>query len=588
MNQRVSVDSDRFSRLLVDGMRSPGDVSWFIGPHGFLHICRAAVGGNDAVALADPRLAMLLDDLDDHATAFDGPPPSDRAKVMLSCARSLIAGDPIEADRASGTLTGDLAALLSGQQPDALHAIVVPIVVSLHAHGQQALLSIIDYGLPGRGLDLGLAPFQRVDSDFEVAVETAARASGYAGDFRYAVLSQRTHIPLHVVGGPSVGLGAAVALRRLDGAQLAPPIDPEWVFTGPIGGDGKVGSLCDSQRGDEYRQKVTALAGRTLVYPAVDSAVVSAHAEALNEPPRLIAVTSLAETEGLIARHLDGRAAYNRALRDAPTIPSTTLARSRSALPWVVAGFVAVLASIGALWLGNQRSQDDLSDQQRRRAAGASKAVTVPTGAGLTDAPFRIDAAEVSNAQFQLCIDGGACRQPSGDEARQIADPANAGFPVTGVEASDGETFCLWAHDGDGSLPTFEQWSDAVRFAAPEEWPYGDEARADLVEAVDNGLPTEIQPVISGAVAEASVAHLAGNVAEWTRTSCHTASSECTEVASLSETSGIGLRIVGVPYSLAREPFGGADWWLRERHDDYVINSEFASRDLGFRCVEDV
>jgi formylglycine-generating enzyme required for sulfatase activity len=124
---------------------------------------------------------------------------------------------------------------------------------------------------------------------------------------------------------------------------------------------------------------------------------------------------------------------------------------------------------------------------------------------------------EVTIAQWQHCVDDGACSfsPKPGLGAR------DDGFPVTGIGALDAQEFVAWAQKATGEnvqLPTLEQWREfsevpqrptAKRFSDPRmAWAagYGSEANID---------PT-LRP--SGGFGHTSkqIADVRGNVWEWT------------------------------------------------------------------------
>jgi formylglycine-generating enzyme required for sulfatase activity len=150
-----------------------------------------------------------------------------------------------------------------------------------------------------------------------------------------------------------------------------------------------------------------------------------------------------------------------------------------------------------------------------------------------TFAPFWIDRTEVSRAQYQMCVDAGACTPAMDSEFSTAPDqPINR---VTWVEAT---AYCAWR---DARLPTEAEWEYAARGPDRLIFPWGnlfDGARANhcdgnCVEADwatsvnfanrenDDGY-TVTAPVESYADGLANGAswvgtlNMAGNVQEWT------------------------------------------------------------------------
>ena len=150
--------------------------------------------------------------------------------------------------------------------------------------------------------------------------------------------------------------------------------------------------------------------------------------------------------------------------------------------------------------------------------------VTVPS----LDA-FDIDAHEVTNAQYQLCVDLGECSEPASTEVDgedYYGDPDYGRHPVVNVSRAQAQHYCEWI---GRTLPTEAQWERAARLGPHPKYekrmfPWGGttasgctagEARyavtrscADLPPAVDYS---------EGDLTAHKVRNMASNVAEWVR-----------------------------------------------------------------------
>lgn len=183
-----------------------------------------------------------------------------------------------------------------------------------------------------------------------------------------------------------------------------------------------------------------------------------------------------------------------------------------------------------------------LGDTRERPADGAAMAY-VPGGefrigqkASLQDRvhtveldSFWIDRTEVTNDQFRLCVDAGACRPPTrcawGEPT--YADPSKADHPVICVTWQAASDYCRWA---GGRLPTEAQWEVAARGPQAPIYPWGDDLDGAPLNACDVNCPHEDQrvkedddgygrtaPVGSypGGASWCGALDMAGNVWEW-------------------------------------------------------------------------
>jgi formylglycine-generating enzyme required for sulfatase activity/endonuclease YncB( thermonuclease family) len=138
---------------------------------------------------------------------------------------------------------------------------------------------------------------------------------------------------------------------------------------------------------------------------------------------------------------------------------------------------------------------------------------------------FWIDRTEVTNAQFRLCVEEGACKEPEfwGDIRLD-----GSALPVVGVAWEDATAYCRWA---GGRLPTEAEWEKAARGTDGRVYPWGndfDGIRANFCDRscefwdedhdldVNDGSP-KTAPVGSypAGASALGVLDMAGNVWEW-------------------------------------------------------------------------
>jgi serine/threonine-protein kinase len=138
---------------------------------------------------------------------------------------------------------------------------------------------------------------------------------------------------------------------------------------------------------------------------------------------------------------------------------------------------------------------------------------------------YWVDVYEVTNGQYQACVDAGVCPAKeytrSGHHDPYYGNPEFDSFPVLGVSWSEADTFCQeWR---GGRLPSEAEWEYAARGTDGRLWPWGN-ARPTL--NLLNYLPsTEIPAGYYGDAAEVGsrpdgaspfgLHDMAGNAYEW-------------------------------------------------------------------------
>lgn len=144
---------------------------------------------------------------------------------------------------------------------------------------------------------------------------------------------------------------------------------------------------------------------------------------------------------------------------------------------------------------------------------------------------FWIDRTEVTNAQYQLCVEAKACAAhvQSGSLGRQsyYGNPTYDNYPVIWVNWKQASAYCEWA---GGRLPTEAEWEYAARGPDGRQYPWGDHFDGKRLNACDMNCPhrfwtddeyddehSDTAPV--GSYPEGAswcgALDMAGNVAEW-------------------------------------------------------------------------
>ncbi|MCJ7716369.1 MAG: formylglycine-generating enzyme family protein [Anaerolineales bacterium] len=141
---------------------------------------------------------------------------------------------------------------------------------------------------------------------------------------------------------------------------------------------------------------------------------------------------------------------------------------------------------------------------------------------------FWIDQTEISNNQYRLCVNEGACLEitecKKGDPT--FEDPLKGDYPVVCADWDDANTYCQWV---GGRLPTEAEWEYAFRGDEGLIFTWGNEFEGNKLnycdqnctqdhadQRFDDGYPLSA-PVGSfpAGASWAGVMNMSGNVSEW-------------------------------------------------------------------------
>jgi formylglycine-generating enzyme required for sulfatase activity len=139
---------------------------------------------------------------------------------------------------------------------------------------------------------------------------------------------------------------------------------------------------------------------------------------------------------------------------------------------------------------------------------------------------FWMDVYEVTNIQYQQCVDAGVCPRPEEFVREDFSyeeyygNPRFDNYPVAAVSGQDAEIYCsVWR---EGRLPTEAEWEYAARGTDGRLWPWGDDdpisgyGQFIHIEPVwgYQGQSGEIGLYPKG-VSPFGIYDMAGNVGEW-------------------------------------------------------------------------
>ncbi len=203
--------------------------------------------------------------------------------------------------------------------------------------------------------------------------------------------------------------------------------------------------------------------------------------------------------------------------------------------------------------------------------------------------PFWIDETEVTNDQYRLCVESGACSEPFRDTA--YGDPAQGDHPVTFVTWEQADAYCAWiaAETGwNAHLPTEAQWEKAASWDAANEakyrYPWGDEEPdATLLNYLGTGLGrTAAAGSYPAGASPYGLLDMSGNVWEWVADWFDADYYSTSE--SFSDPQGPEA---GDQKVMRGGSYGYGSRYVRTTHREFGDPQKAKGAGLGFRCVVD-
>lgn len=195
---------------------------------------------------------------------------------------------------------------------------------------------------------------------------------------------------------------------------------------------------------------------------------------------------------------------------------------------------------------------------------------------------FHIEQYEVSNRQYGLCVQAGACEVPV--DPKPFQDPDLWNHPVVYITAYQADNYCRWL---GRRLPTSLEWIRVAQGSDGKSWPWGpeppDPSRVNMsfVDHESTGTsPVDSYPE-GRSIDPEGIFHLIGNVWEWTATPMNEDpySSQSEWKRPIIERSDVGLMIFGGSFM----DDGTQDGWTTMSNPSSTSRAE---RWLGFRCAQ--
>jgi formylglycine-generating enzyme required for sulfatase activity len=203
---------------------------------------------------------------------------------------------------------------------------------------------------------------------------------------------------------------------------------------------------------------------------------------------------------------------------------------------------------------------------------------------------YYIDKYEITNEQYELCVQLNVCRRPFGYGSYQrlsyFSDPLFANYPVINVTSEMARVFC---EDWRGArLPTEAEWEKAAGGPDNSIFPWGEEISCQYANYRDKAClrVRDTSPVTSFAsgVSVYGVYNMAGNVWEWV-TDWYSPAFYLN--SPLVNPTGPERPVVGIYYIKRGGSFQDEAHKLRSTNREKIDPTNSGSN-LGFRCVRPI
>ncbi len=269
-----------------------------------------------------------------------------------------------------------------------------------------------------------------------------------------------------------------------------------------------------------------------------------------------------------------------------PTLTATQLPTMGSTRISAIDQMVQVYVPAGDFIMGSD-------DENAKRTFEGRSYPEIPVNTVYLDG-YWIDKYEVSNSQYKLCVEAGACQPPldsrSHTRDNYFGNPEYSNYPVIWVSWYKARTYCEWT---GRRLPTEAEWEKAARGTDGRKYPWGNEPLSgeranfcdincpfDYANELYNDGYADTSPVgnYPAGASPYGVMDMSGNVWEWTGTIIKPYPYDPSD----------GRENLDAPTVDERAwrggPWKNSAWWMRSTVR-YRSVPWYSWETLGFRCA---